>query len=166
MTLYQSILESPLGSIRIRANEEAITEVHFLDEKELNDPNFKEDSSNPLLQTCKEELSAYFNGSLTAFSVPVQQEGSEFQQSVWAELLNIPYGKTISYLDLSKRIGDVKAIRAVGTSNGKNKIVIIVPCHRVIGTNGSLTGYAGGLGRKQWLLEQEMKVAHGVLTLF
>nr|MBP6335693.1 methylated-DNA--[protein]-cysteine S-methyltransferase [Bacteroidia bacterium] len=125
-----------------------------------------EDTNHPLLQECKNQLSAFFEGNLTAFSVPVRQEGTVFQQKVWAELLKIPYGKTISYLELSKRMGDVKAIRAVGTSNGKNKIAIIVPCHRVIGTNGTLTGYAGGLGRKQWLLEHEMKVMHGVQTLF
>ena len=100
------------------------------------------------------------------FSVPVAQTGSDFQQGVWAELLKIPFGETISYLELSKRIGDVKAIRAVGTTNGKNQIAIIVPCHRVIGSNGTLTGYAGGLWRKQWLLEHEMKIKHGVRMLF
>ncbi len=166
MVIYQSFLESPIGPIRISSDGEAINEVHFLEEDELSTVIHPKIAVNPLLQTCKDELSAFFEGSLTVFSVPVRQEGSEFQQTVWAELLNIPYGKTISYLELSKRIGDVKAIRAVGTTNGKNNIAIIVPCHRVIGTNGSLTGYTGGLGRKQWLLEQEMKVAHGVLTLF
>jgi len=164
MSIYQSILESPLGPIRITSDGDFVNEVHFLEEGETLSPEAK--SKDPLLEKCKSELSAFFEGNLTVFSVPVKQEGTEFQQEVWAELLDIPCGKTISYLELSKRIGDVKAIRAVGTSNGKNKIAIIVPCHRVIGTNGSLTGYSGGLRRKQWLLEHEMKVVHGVMTLF
>ena len=100
------------------------------------------------------------------YSVTVAKTGSDVQQVVLAELLKIPFGETISYLELSKRIGDVKAIRAVGTTNGKNQIAIIVPCHRVIGSNGTLTGYAGGLWRKQWLLEHEMKIKHGVRMLF
>ena len=98
--------------------------------------------------------------------MPVYQDGTDFQQIVWNELLGIPYGKTISYQTLSKKIGDVKAIRAVGATNGKNKIAVIVPCHRVIGSHGDLTGYAAGLWRKKWLLEHELKIAHGVQTLF
>lgn len=125
-----------------------------------------EQSSDAILKTCVEEIEAFFEGRLLQFSVPVAQKGSDFQQGVWAELLKIPFGETISYLELSKRIGDVKAIRAVGTTNGKNQIAIIVPCHRVIGSNGTLTGYAGGLWRKQWLLEHEMKIKHGVRMLF
>lgn len=166
MSYSQLIFKTNLGSIRITADEAAVNEVHFLEDGETIAVALTSGTGNSLIQKCKEELLAYFDGQLTEFTIPVRQEGTEFQQSVWKELLEIPYGKTISYLDLSKRIGDVKAIRAVGTSNGKNKIAIIVPCHRVIGSNGSLTGYAGGLGRKQWLLEHEMKVAHGVLTLF
>ena len=166
MNVAQLLIDSPLGPIRITADDFAINEVHFLEEAELSSMQMEQDPTHPLLRKCQKELSAFFDGSLTEFTVPVRQDGTEFQQNVWDELLKIPYGKTISYLDLSKRIGDVKAIRAVGTSNGKNKIAIIVPCHRVIGKNGSLTGYAGGLGRKQWLLEHEMKVMHGVLTLF
>lgn len=166
MSTNQCIFPSAIGPIRISADEQAITEVHFLESQDLVPDGPLSPSGNYLLETCLEELAAFFEGNLRSFSVPVKQEGTEFQQSVWAELLKIPFGKTSSYLELSKRIGDVKAIRAVGTSNGKNKIAIIVPCHRVIGSNGSLTGYAGGLGRKQWLLEHEMKVAHGVQTLF
>ncbi len=165
-TISEILYPSPLGRLLIAADEDAITRIHFLDDNEEVPAAIGEDTNHPLLQECKNQLSAFFEGNLTAFSVPVKQEGTEFQQKVWAELLKIPYGKTISYLELSKRMGDVKAIRAVGTSNGKNKIAIIVPCHRVIGTNGTLTGYAGGLGRKQWLLEHEMKVMHGVQTLF
>jgi methylated-DNA-[protein]-cysteine S-methyltransferase len=111
-------------------------------------------------------LLRYFNGQLTKFDLPLQQEGTAFQQKVWSELQLINYGKTISYLELSKRIENVKAIRAVGTANGCNAISIIVPCHRVIGSNGDLTGYSGDLWRKKWLLDHEAKWANGVQTLF
>ena len=96
----------------------------------------------------------------------MQQDGTIFQQRVWSELLAIPYGKTISYLTLAKRLGDPKAIRAAASTNGKNNIAIIVPCHRVIGSNNDLVGYAGGLWRKRWLLEMETKITYGVQTLF
>jgi methylated-DNA-[protein]-cysteine S-methyltransferase len=98
--------------------------------------------------------------------LPVHQEGTAFQQKVWHELLNIPFGKTINYLELSRRIGDSKAIRAAAAANGKNNIAIIIPCHRVIGSNNDLVGYMGGIWRKKWLLEMENKIANGVQTLF
>lgn len=100
------------------------------------------------------------------FELPLHQEGTNFQQQVWNELMAIPYGKTISYIELAIRTGDPKATRAVASANGRNNIAIIVPCHRVIGANRSLVGYGGGLWRKKWLLDLEMKVAHGVQTLF
>lgn len=102
-----------------------------------------------------EQLKAYFSGKLRSFDIQTDLEGTSFQQKVWKELRNIPFGKTISYLELSKRLGDVKAIRAVASANGRNPLWIIIPCHRVIGSDGSLTGYAGGLYRKKWLLEHE-----------
>ena len=101
------------------------------------------------------QLQDYFDGKRTTFTFPLNPSGTDFQKKVWEELLNIPFGKTRSYLDLSKKLGDVKAIRAVASANGKNPLWIVVPCHRVIGTDGSLTGYAGGLWRKKWLLEHE-----------
>jgi methylated-DNA-[protein]-cysteine S-methyltransferase len=113
-----------------------------------------------------QQLDEYFAGQRIEFDLQVTQTGTSFQQTVWNELCNIPYGKTISYLELSKRIGNVKAIRAVGTANGTNHVSIIVPCHRVIGSNGSLVGYGGDLWRKKWLLEHEAKYAFGVQTLF
>ena len=119
-----------------------------------------------VIKKCIEQLDEYFAAVRTEFTIPVLQSGTAFQQTVWAELCNIPYGRTISYLELSKRIGNVKAIRAVGTANGSNCISIIVPCHRVIGSNGSLVGYGGDLWRKKWLLEHEGKTANGVQTLF
>ena len=132
--------------------------VSFRNERPIS----HEQTSVPdILQKCIGELKDFFNGKLRQFTVPVIQPGTDFQQRVWAELMKIPYGVTVSYLELSKRIGDVKAIRAVGTTNGKNQVAILVPCHRVIGSNGTLTGYAGGLWRKQWLLEHELKIKHG-----
>ena len=101
------------------------------------------------------QLKDYFEGKRNHFDFPLNPEGTPFQQKVWSALLEIPFGKTVSYLELSKKLGDVKAIRAVASANGKNPLWIVVPCHRVIGTDGSLTGYAGGLWRKKWLLEHE-----------
>ena len=113
-----------------------------------------------------EELIQYFQGERRIFEFAINQEGTEFQQKVWHELIKIPFGKTISYLDLSKRLGDTKAIRAAASANGKNHIAVVVPCHRVIGSKNDLVGYSGGLWRKRWLLEHENKMANGVQTLF
>lgn len=118
------------------------------------------------IKNCIKQLNEYFNGKRTEFKIDTAQLGTEFQQAIWKELMKIPYGKTISYRELSKRIGNVKAIRAVGTANGNNSIAIIIPCHRVIGSNGDLIGYSGDLWRKKWLLEHEAKYAHGVQSLF
>ena len=107
------------------------------------------------LEDCVIQLNEYFAGDRTLFDLKLNPEGTTFQKQVWNALQTIPYGKTLSYLELSKQLGDVKAIRAVANANGKNTLWIIVPCHRVIGSDGSLTGYAGGLHRKQWLLEHE-----------
>ena len=119
-----------------------------------------------MLINCVEQLIQYFNGQRRVFDLPLNQTGTAFQQDVWSLLTQIPFGKTISYLDLARKTGDTKATRAVANANGRNNIAIIVPCHRVIGSTGELTGYAGGLWRKKWLLELEAKVAHGVQTLF
>ena len=164
MTETLHIMESPIGKLAIHANEEAITSVLFI--KEDSSLTAANETENPLIQKCVIQLNEYFEGTRKNFDLPLQQKGSVFQQNVWHNLLKIEYGKTISYLQLSKWVGDVKAIRAVGTTNGKNQIAIIVPCHRVIGSDGSLTGYAGELWRKKWLLEHEGKFANGVQTLF
>ncbi len=119
-----------------------------------------------MLIQCIEQLIHYFHGERRIFELPINQPGTAFQKEVWNELAIIPYGRTISYMELAIRTGDSKATRAVANANGKNNVAIIIPCHRVIGSNGELTGYAGGLWRKKWLLELEMKVAHGVQTLF
>jgi methylated-DNA-[protein]-cysteine S-methyltransferase len=155
---------SPAGVLRISGTGTYISEVHFCHDRD----ELREDDplAPPLLQQCRGELIEYFQGRRKVFGTPVSQEGTDFQQRVWGELLNIPYGKTISYLTLSRRLGDPKAIRAAASTNGKNRIAIIVPCHRVIGSNNELVGYGGGLWRKKILLELEAKYTYGVQTLF
>lgn len=156
------VYTSPLGSILIKADDHFITKVHFMEEEE-DDPV---QNPSPLTSACAEALHEYFEGKLRSFEIPVKQEGTEFQLSVWRALMKIEFGKTENYFGLSKKLGNTKAIRAVGAANGKNNIAIIVPCHRVIGTDGSLVGYAGGLWRKKWLLEHEARLAGGLQTLF
>ncbi|TDP58900.1 methylated-DNA--[protein]-cysteine S-methyltransferase [Flavobacterium dankookense] len=142
-------INSPLGITKIVGDENGIAEIAILSEGNLS-------KTIPLeLQEAVAQLSDYFDGKRQDFNLKLNPKGTDFQQKVWQELLQIPFGKTISYLDLSKKLGDVKAIRAVASANGKNPLWIVVPCHRVIGTDGSLTGYAGGLWRKKWLLEHE-----------
>jgi methylated-DNA-[protein]-cysteine S-methyltransferase len=113
-----------------------------------------------------QELIEYFRGSRRTFDTPLYQTGTDYQEIVWKELQNIPYGKTISYQQLADSIGDSKATRAVANANGKNKIMILIPCHRVIGSDRSFTGYAGGIWRKKWLFQHELKTTMGVQTLF
>jgi methylated-DNA-[protein]-cysteine S-methyltransferase len=142
-------INSPLGITKIVGDETGITEISISSEGEIS-------TSIPAeLQEAVSQLGDYFEGNRIEFTFKLNPKGTEFQQKVWQELRNIPFGKTISYLDLSKKLGDVKAIRAVASANGKNPLWIVIPCHRVIGTDGSLTGYAGGLWRKKWLLEHE-----------
>lgn len=142
-------INSPLGITKIVGDEKGIALISVSSEGELSTtiPNN--------LQEAVLQLEEYFDGKRTEFTFKLNPKGTDFQQKVWQELRNIPFGKTISYLDLSKKLGDVKAIRAAASANGKNPLWIVVPCHRVIGTDGSLTGYAGGLWRKKWLLEHE-----------
>ena len=142
-------ISSPLGITKIEGDEKGVTIISVLSEGELSTtiPN--------QLQEAVLQLQEYFEGKRQDFTFKLNPKGTDFQQKVWQELRNIPFGKTISYLDLSKKLGDLKAIRAAASANGKNPIWIVVPCHRVIGTDGSLTGYAGGLWRKKWLLEHE-----------
>ena len=142
-------LNSPLGITKIVGDANGISEISVSDEGEVSVSIPKE------LEPAVIQLQDYFEGKRNDFNIKLNPKGTEFQQRVWKELLNIPFGKTLSFLELSKKLGDVKAIRAVAAANGKNPLWIVVPCHRVIGTDGSLTGYAGGLGRKKWLLEHE-----------
>lgn len=162
--------QSPVGVLEIRSTGSSISDVLFINSWKGAKINESElsfiKSKSPVIKNCIKQLDEYFAGTRTEFTIHTSQVGTAFQQTVWAELCKIPYGRTISYLELSKRIGNVKAIRAVGTANGNNSICIIVPCHRVIGSNGDLIGYGGDLWRKKWLLEHEGKVANGVQTLF
>jgi methylated-DNA-[protein]-cysteine S-methyltransferase len=160
--MYTAYYRSPVGVLRVSSTEHYISEVHFLDEI----PAGAIVQLNPMLQGCLEQLVEYFQGLRRTFDLPVFQPGTPFQQKVWSELIGIPFGRTISYMELSKRIGDPKAIRAVAATNGKNQVAIILPCHRVIGSNQDLVGYGAGIWRKRWLLEHENKIANGVQTLF
>lgn len=167
-SLKTNYYHSPIGILQIKSSEQYIREIWFINSEkgpQLQPAELKEDKKSPLVKTCMRQLDEYFAGNRQVFDFPFQQEGTPFQETVWNALLDIPYGKTISYLELSRRIGNPKAIRAVGTTNGKNQISIVVPCHRVIGANGSLVGYGGDLWRKKWLLEHEAKVANGVQKL-
>ena len=161
---YTAYYHSPIGLLKIAGTHDYISEVTFHDTTHKNHIHNKD--LPPLVIQCIEQLIQYFNGERRVFELPASQEGTSFQQEVWSELMAIPYGKTISYIQLAIKTGDPKATRAVANANGRNNIAIIVPCHRVIGANRELTGYAGGLWRKKWLLEHELKVAYGVQTLF
>lgn len=147
-----AFIPSPLGTTKVVGDENGVSVISILQEGELSKKIPKE------LKEVVTQLNEYFEGKRQNFDFKINPKGTDFQQKVWEELRNIPFGKTMSYLDLSKKLGDVKAIRAVASANGKNPLWIVVPCHRVIGTDGSLTGYAGGLWRKKWLLEHENPV--------
>ncbi|HUH28308.1 methylated-DNA--[protein]-cysteine S-methyltransferase [Gelidibacter sp.] len=144
------IIKSPLGFTKISGDEDGISAITILNSEE------KVTDIIPIeLEDCVHQLNQYFEGKRTQFDLILNPEGTDFQKKVWDALQTIPYGKTCSYLELAQQLGDVKAIRAVANANGRNPLWIVIPCHRVIGSDGSLTGYAGGLYRKQWLLEHE-----------
>jgi methylated-DNA-[protein]-cysteine S-methyltransferase len=149
ITIYTS---SPIGTLIISAKPLGITALYFSDDAP---PADLPADLLPVLQQCVDELRAYFAGTLRVFSVPVILEGTPFQMHVWEALFDIPYGETRTYLDIARVVGDPNAVRAVGAANGKNPVSIIAPCHRVIGSDGTLTGYGGGLWRKEWLLTHE-----------
>lgn len=144
-----TFIKTPLGIAKIVGDENGVSEISVSDEGTISK------KIPAVLDEAIIQLNDYFEGKRTDFTLKLNPQGTEFQQKVWAALLEIPFGKTMSYMELSKKLGDVKAIRAVASANGKNPLWIVVPCHRVIGTDGSLTGYAGGLWRKKWLLEHE-----------
>lgn len=143
-------LKTPLGMAGITGDERGISQIKIFDE-----PEASEGETPAVLLHAVEQLDAYFKGKLEVFDLKLNPTGTAFQKKVWLSLAEIPFGKTCSYMQMTKKMGDVKAIRAVAAANGRNPLWIVVPCHRVIGTNGSLTGYAGGLWRKKWLLEHE-----------
>jgi methylated-DNA-[protein]-cysteine S-methyltransferase len=146
--MYSTLHPSPVGDVLLKADDEGRLTGLFLrhDVTEADDGPF---------DAVREQLDAYFAGELEHFDLPLALHGTDFQLRVWSELARIPFAETISYKELALRLGDLKLIRAVGTANGRNPVSIVIPCHRVIGADGSLVGYGGGLDRKRWLLDHE-----------
>ncbi len=153
-TCYTTI-DTPLGKMTIQANDEGLLGAWFETQTTQPEALGRHDGSLPALREAEKQLTEYFSGQRCEFSLPLAAKGTPFQMQVWHALTTIPYGETWSYQDLADAIGNPKAVRAVGLANGKNPISIIVPCHRVIGKNGKLTGYAGGVERKEKLLKLE-----------
>lgn len=164
ITNYKVDYESPIGILEIIGTHEAISSILFSEGVKIE--NRVQAETPPVLLECYNQLDEYFNGERQEFTFPYYFEGTIFQQSVWKALTAIPYAATASYKDIAVSIGNEKAIRAVGSANGKNKLSIVIPCHRIIGASGKLTGYAGGLWRKEWLLQHEkmMRQAHSSET--
>lgn len=156
--MKEAYLDSPLGTLLIKGNQEGLVSVTFLDEKISQSEAIPKE-----LQDVVSQLEHYFTGDLKDFNLKLNLQGTDFQKKVWLQLAKIPFGKTTSYLQMAKDLGDPKVIRAAATANGKNPIAIIVPCHRVIGSDHSMTGYAGGIWRKKWLLEHESPVTQQTL---
>lgn len=157
MPMTTTVFDSPLGLVRITGDANGVSAITCTDNPSYWDVlNISTDHllDEPVRQAVA-QLQAYFAGTNHSFDFPLNPAGTPFQQTVWRALGSVPYGTTLSYLDLSRRMGDEKAIRAVAAANGRNPLWIVVPCHRIIGADGSLTGYAGGIWRKQWLLEHE-----------
>lgn len=144
-------IKSPIGVLEIVGNSEAVFSILFCDDE---NKAVSKSVSNEMKDVVV-QLQEYFEGKRTDFSLKISPKGTDFQKRVWNELLNIPFGKTLNYQQMANKLGDPKVIRAAASANGKNPISIIIPCHRVIGSDGSLTGYAGGIHRKKWLLEHE-----------
>lgn len=157
---YCTIVESPIGQLSIFADDDFVSKITF---KKMDPSDLTE---NKVTKLAGLQLAEYFEGKRQSFNLPINQSGTDFQQSVWKELTTIKYGTTISYLQFSTQLNNVLAIRAIAAANGKNDLAIIIPCHRVIGSNGKLVGYAGELWRKQWLLDHEREVSQqGQMTL-
>lgn len=155
------IYNSSVGALQIVADKEAVLECSFTENRGTSAT-----PESSVIQQCVSELELYFAGRLKAFSVNVRLTGTDFQNRVWTELMKIPFGKTITYSQLALNLGDLKCIRAAGTANGKNKIPVIIPCHRVIGKDGSLVGFAGGLDKKEWLLKHEGVIRSDQMKIF
>jgi methylated-DNA-[protein]-cysteine S-methyltransferase len=157
--MFIAYFDSPVGCLRVVADENAVTAVEFVDAA-------GEDTClSPLVSQCLAELSEYFAGSRHTFSVPLAPQGTEFQVQVWNKLVAIPFGRKVSYTGLATQLGDRNKLRAVGGANHVNPIAILIPCHRVVGADRSLVGYGGGLWRKRWLLEHEQSTKEGTRTI-
>lgn len=155
------VIDSPIGFLRITGNNDYIFEIAFVDKKTQLESEVPKE-----VNKCAVQLQEYFSKARKTFDLALKPVGTDFQESVWDELHNIPYGKTTTYARQAAKIGDLKAIRAVGTANGKNPIPIVIPCHRVIGSNGSMTGYAGGIDKKEWLLRHEEIILGTQMSMF
>lgn len=161
MTLFTTILKSPVGPLRLYATQEALTAIYLENHKWAPVLVASEREDHPVLLAARRQLEEYFAGERVSFELPLDPGGTPFQKEVWAALREIPLGVTWSYGELARHVGKAGAARAVGAANGRNPLSIIVPCHRVVGTDGKLTGYAGGVPAKQWLLEHEQRIRVG-----
>ncbi len=157
---YKAVMQSPLGTLELKATVKGIREIVF-----AGGPVTGNSKMNGHLEHCISELDKYFNGELKNFTVPLDMNGTEFQKLVWMTLCTIPFGETVSYKDVAEMIGDKNSLRAVGLANNKNSIPVIIPCHRVVGSDGKLVGYAGGLWRKKWLLNHEKTFSNAEMQL-
>ncbi len=159
ISMKEVSIETPLGVLKITGDSEGISSISFTEEKLSKGKKVPASLEKAVIQ-----MREYFNGTRTTFDLKLNPNGTDFQKKVWKNLENIPFGKTVCYLSVAKQLGDPKVIRAAASANGKNPLAIVIPCHRVIGSDGSLTGYAGGLHRKKWLLEHESPVTQ--ISLF
>jgi methylated-DNA-[protein]-cysteine S-methyltransferase len=155
-TILSTYITSPIGTLVLTSNGGALTRLAIADAGDIADTDVPA-GTDAILAAAREQLVAYFDMRLTQFDLPLEPRGTEFQQRVWESLRVIPFGETISYAELARRVGNPKAVRAVGGANGRNPLMIVVPCHRVIGADGSLTGFGGGIERKRWLLDHETR---------
>jgi methylated-DNA-[protein]-cysteine S-methyltransferase len=155
---YQTKIDSPIGTLTLVAEDDALTEVRFPNDSHDDDIDMIDVADHAVLQQAADELGEYFSGARVDFDVPLDPRGTAFQLAAWSALRTIPYGETVSYGEQAKRLGDAGKARAVGAANGRNPLPIIVPCHRVVGANGHLTGFGGGIESKAWLLDHEREV--------
>jgi len=155
MEKLTAYINSPIGFLEIKGNKDAIFSIRFRD---VVDKRNESSAGAEMIDKCIEQLDAYFKGEQKTFNLNLEPEGTDFQKSVWDALLTIPYGRRNSYRQIAESLGNPLAGQAVGAANGKNPIAIVVPCHRVIGSKGELTGYAGGIHRKKWLIEHELGI--------
>ena len=160
-TLYSSTIDSPVGPLKIIASDAGVRAVLWPTDDAERVPlhEVEDNDGHPVLVATAQQLEEYFDGARRDFDLPLDPAGTDFQQSAWMALRSIPYGSTVSYGEQAAQMGDKRKARAVGAANGRNPISIIVPCHRVVGSNGALTGFAGGVNTKQYLLDHERRVS-------
>ncbi len=158
--MNRAILKSPVGYLEIAEENNAIIYIHFIDQYIETEEN-----NSFYLRKCIDQLNKYFSGKLFLFDLKLNPSGTDFQKNVWKEVLKIPFGSTKTYQEIADEVGDPGAGRAVGNANSHNPIPIIIPCHRVVGANGKLTGYAGGIDKKDWLIQHELKLSNKEMQL-